>query len=116
MIRYDQHCISTPESSPPPDVKGKGVAGQPSKKTNLKNTGFIIFYWVISSHTKTSQRHKQNIQIKSIYLPWVIASHTKSSQITKLIQITSLTKPIRGSLIEQITFLKPTNHPELKIL
>ena len=27
MVRYDQHCIPTPKPSPPPDVKGKGVAG-----------------------------------------------------------------------------------------
>ena len=54
LVRYDQHHIPTPEPSPPPDAKGKGVAGRPSKKTNLINMGFRIFYWVISSHTKTS--------------------------------------------------------------
>ena len=40
MIRYDQHCIPTPEPSPPPDVKGKGVAGQPSKRTKFNKYGF----------------------------------------------------------------------------
>ena len=40
MIRYDQHCIPTPEPSPPPDVKGKGVAGQPSKKTKFNKYRF----------------------------------------------------------------------------
>ena len=40
MIRYDQHCIPTPEPSPPPDVKGKGVAGRPSKKTKFNKYGF----------------------------------------------------------------------------
>ena len=36
----DQHCIPTPEPSPPPDVKGKGVAGRPSKKTKFIKYGF----------------------------------------------------------------------------
>ena len=40
MIRYDQHHIPTPEPSPPPDVKGKGVAGWPSKKTKFNKHGF----------------------------------------------------------------------------
>ena len=40
MIRYDQHRIPTPEPSPPPDVKGKGVAGRPSKKTKFNKYGF----------------------------------------------------------------------------
>ena len=40
MIRYDQHCIPTPEPSPPPDVKGKGVAGRPSKKTKFNKYRF----------------------------------------------------------------------------
>ena len=40
MMRYDQHHIPTPEPSPPPDVKGKGVAGQPSKRTKFNKYGF----------------------------------------------------------------------------
>ena len=40
MIWYDQHRIPTPEPSPPPDVKGKGVAGWPSKKTKYNKYGF----------------------------------------------------------------------------
>ena len=40
MIRYDQHRIPTPEPSPPPDVKGKGVAGRPSKRTKFNKYGF----------------------------------------------------------------------------
>ena len=40
MIRYDQHCIPTPEPSPPPDVKGKGVAGRPSKRTKFNKYRF----------------------------------------------------------------------------
>ena len=40
MCNYDQHCIPTPEPSPPPDVKGKGVAGQPSKRTKFNKYGF----------------------------------------------------------------------------
>ena len=40
MIRYDQHHIPTPKPSPPPDVKGKGVAGRPSKKTKFNKYGF----------------------------------------------------------------------------
>ena len=40
MCGYDQHCIPTPEPSPPPDVKGKGVAGRPSKRTKFNKYGF----------------------------------------------------------------------------
>ena len=40
MCNYDQHCIPTPEPSPPPDVKGKGVAGRPSKRTRFNKYGF----------------------------------------------------------------------------
>ena len=40
MAGYDQHCIPTPEPSPPPDVKGKGVAGRPSKRTKFNKYGF----------------------------------------------------------------------------
>ena len=47
--------IPTPESSPEPkDVKGKGIAVDLVKERNLINTGFRIFIWVISSHTKRS--------------------------------------------------------------
>ena len=40
MVRYDQHHIPTPIPSPPPDVKGKGVAGGPSKKTKFNKYRF----------------------------------------------------------------------------
>ena len=40
MCNYDQHRIPTPEPSPPPDIKGKGVAGQPSKRTKFNKYGF----------------------------------------------------------------------------
>ena len=40
MCNYDQHRIPTPEPSPPPDVKGKGVAGQPSKRTKFNKYRF----------------------------------------------------------------------------
>ena len=40
MCNYDQHRIPTPEPTPPPDEKGKGVAGRPSKRTKFNKYGF----------------------------------------------------------------------------
>ena len=40
IARYEQHSIPTPKPSPPPDVKGKGVAGRKSKRTKFNKYGF----------------------------------------------------------------------------
>ena len=37
---WEQNLIPTPEQTPPPDVKGKGVAGWPSKKQKYNKYGF----------------------------------------------------------------------------
>ena len=40
VAQWEQNLIPMPEESPPPDEKGKGVAGQPSKKQKLNKYGF----------------------------------------------------------------------------
>ena len=40
MARWEQNLIPTPELTPPPDEKGKGFAGQLSKKQKFNKYGF----------------------------------------------------------------------------
>ena len=40
MAQWEQNLIPTPELTPPPDEKGKGVAGRPSKKQKFNKYGF----------------------------------------------------------------------------
>ena len=40
MAWWEQNLIPTPEPTPPPDEKGKGVTGQPSKKQKFNKYGF----------------------------------------------------------------------------
>ena len=40
MAWWEQNLIPTPEPTPPPDEKGKGVTGQLSKKQKFNKYGF----------------------------------------------------------------------------
>ena len=40
MAQWEQNLIPTPELTPPPDEKGKGVAGQLSKKPKFNKYVF----------------------------------------------------------------------------